>query len=340
MSPRWLDLIVDPIDRLPLHLDGHELIATNGARYPVIDGIPVLLNADLPATHRVAARSLGFAKLARQGSTVSLLDAVSLWPRSRECIQREIDAGSPAEEAAIRWLIPLTNGQGYCVPAPGEEIPIPNFPMRGRDEVLLDVGCSWGRWTIAAARADFRVIGIDPMLGPLMAAKRFAASQGMDVDYVCGYARCLPFADGRFDRVFSCSTLQHFSDESCEASLAEIARILRPGGESLIQMAHRIGVRSLWKQAQRRFRKPERFEVRYRSLSRMLSMFTHAIGPTSVSIDCFFGLGLQDSDVRHMRPLARAATTASEFLKRLARVFPTLRFCADSLFVHSSRPRA
>ena len=69
----------------------------------------------------------------------------------------------------------------------------------------------------------------------------------------------------------------------------------------------------------------------------MMAMFTAAIGPTTISIDCFFGLGLQASDARHMRPLARLATATSEQLKCMAKTIPALRWGADSVFLHSAK---
>jgi 2-polyprenyl-3-methyl-5-hydroxy-6-metoxy-1,4-benzoquinol methylase len=275
--------------------------------------------------------------MARQGLPIDLVAAVNLREELKEQIRREIAAGSDAAEAVIRRLVPLSNGFGYRDLAPGDAIPIPRFPERGGGESLLDIGSSWGRWTIAAAGAGFRAVGVDPMLGPLMAAKRFAAKQGVDVDYICGDARCLPFANGAFDRTFSYSTLQHFSDRDCALTLGEIARVLGAEGISTVQMANWAGVRSLWHQARRGFREPARFEVRYRSLRQMRAMFAGAIGPTTVSIDCFFGLGLQASDARHMRPLARVATAASEQLKRMAKLVPALRSEADSVFMHSAK---
>jgi 2-polyprenyl-3-methyl-5-hydroxy-6-metoxy-1,4-benzoquinol methylase/uncharacterized protein YbaR (Trm112 family) len=333
----WLrDLPVDPVERQPLSFADGRLVARNGANYPIVEGIPVLLRADLPPTHRGAMRTVKLADMARQGLPIDLIDAVNLRAELKAQIRREIAAGSDAAEAVIRRLVPLSNGFGYRDLAPGDAIPIPRFPERG-GESLLDIGRSWGRWTIAAARAGFRAVGVDPMLGPLMAAKRFAANNGVDVDYICGDARCLPFADGAFDRAFSYSTLQHFSDQDCALALGEIAHVLGTDGLSTVQMANWAGVRSLWHQARRGFRAPARFEVRYRSLPQMLAMFTAAIGPTTASIDCFFGLGLQASDARHMRPQARLATAASEQLKRMAKMAPVLRSGADSVFMHSAK---
>jgi len=337
----WLrDCLVDPVERQPLSFAGDRLVARNGANYPIVEGIPVLLRADLAATHRGAMRTVKLADMARQGLPIDLIAAVNLREELKAQIRREIAAGSDAAEAVIRRLVPLSNGFGYRDLAPGDAIPIPQFFARGGSEALLDIGSSWGRWTIAAARAGFRAVGLDPMLGPLMAAKRFAAKQGVDVDYICGDARCLPFADGAFDRAFSYSTLQHFSDRDCALTLGEIARVLGPEGSSTVQMAHWAGVRSLWHQARRGFRQPARFEVRYRSLPQLLEMFGAAIGPTTVSIDCFFGLGLQASDARHMRPLARLATATSEQLKRMAKTVPAFRSGADSVFLHSAKESA
>lgn len=57
-SSVWLSLLVDPIDRQPPHLDDRELIAASGVRYPIVDGIPVLIRPDLPPTHRSSIRTV------------------------------------------------------------------------------------------------------------------------------------------------------------------------------------------------------------------------------------------------------------------------------------------
>jgi uncharacterized protein YbaR (Trm112 family) len=340
MDAWWLDLVVDPVDRRPLHLDGRELVAADGTRYPLVNGIPVLLRADLPPTHGGQNRTLKIAELARAGFPIGPLSAANLPKAAKEAVGDEIADGSDAAQAIIRRLIPLTNGFGYRHLTPSETITVPTFPELGAGELLLDVGCAWGRWTIAAARAGFRVIGVDPIIGHLLAAQRFSASLGINVGYICGDARCLPLQTESFDRVFSYSVFQHFSDQDCMAALTEIARVLKFGGSSRIQMAHRGGARSLWHQAWRGFRAPTRFEVRYRSLSQLGTMFVDTIGETSASIDCFFGLGLQASEIDAMKPLARIATTASELLKRVATTAPPLIGIADSLFMRSTKNAA
>ena len=65
--------------------------------------------------------------------------------------------------------------------------------------------------------------------------------------------------------MFSYSVFQHFSKRDSLAAFEEIGRVLKPGGESLIQMANVYGAKSLWNQArERRFREPRTlFDVRY-----------------------------------------------------------------------------
>ena len=58
--------LVDPLEREPLSFAGDCLVARNGANYPIVDGIPVLLRVDLPPTHRGAARTVKLADMARQ----------------------------------------------------------------------------------------------------------------------------------------------------------------------------------------------------------------------------------------------------------------------------------
>ena len=76
----------------------------------------------------------------------------------------------------------------------------------------------------------------------------------------------LPFADETFDRVYSHSVLQHFSKPDARNTLGEVARTLKPGGVARIQMANKLGIRSLQHQFARGFTEPANFDVRYYSL--------------------------------------------------------------------------
>src|SRR4051794_25960664 len=72
------------------------------------------------------------------------------------------------------------------------EYPIPTTRLpHGEGRVVLDLGCNWGRWTIAAARAGYRAVGLDPSLPAVQAAYDVATQLGVQADFLVGEARFL-----------------------------------------------------------------------------------------------------------------------------------------------------
>jgi len=56
IDPELLDILVCPLTRSPLRQEGHELVATvGGLRYPIRDGIPVLLVNEATLPHSVTS---------------------------------------------------------------------------------------------------------------------------------------------------------------------------------------------------------------------------------------------------------------------------------------------
>ena len=73
------------------------------------------------------------------------------------------------------------------------------------------------------------VIGLDPDPKALERAKRKAEHAGVTVDFVCGFADSIPYADASFDRVLSSFMLHHLTLDGKRAALADVARVLKPG---------------------------------------------------------------------------------------------------------------
>ena len=84
------------------------------------------------------------------------------------------------------------------------------------------------------------------------AARRVAAQLGVEAEYVVGDARELPFPDDSFDVVFSYSVLQHLAKDDVRRVIAEIRRVLRPGGTAWIEMPNAHGPLNLVRQARAR----------------------------------------------------------------------------------------
>jgi ubiquinone/menaquinone biosynthesis C-methylase UbiE len=100
-------------------------------------------------------------------------------------------------------------------------------------ERLLDVGAGPGFLAAAAAAAvgpTGYVCGVD-VSEPLLAYAREQTTLPW-LEFRHGDAAALPFEDGAFDAVVSMQVLEYVP--AVDAALAEIARVLRPGGRALV----------------------------------------------------------------------------------------------------------
>ncbi len=96
---------------------------------------------------------------------------------------------------------------------------------------LLDVGCGPGTITLdlAGRVAPGRTVGIDASPDVVaLAAERAAGLKGPGATFCVGDVYALDFADAHFDVVHAHQVLQHLTRP--EAALAEMRRVLRPGG--------------------------------------------------------------------------------------------------------------
>lgn len=321
----WLGReLVCPLDRLNLLPDRKELVCPAGHRYPVVDGIPIMLVPDVKQTHPAALRSLEYA---------------DDWTEPTK--QLEIMEDSVQIDPFVQKEIAATNGRMYR-PLVGKltEYPVPTLRVPrawGREERFLELGCNWGRWCIAAGRLGYRPVGIDPSLEAIRTAYRVARQLGVEGRYIVGDARHLPFRNNTFPVVFSYSVLQHFAKADSVLAFREAGRVLEEGGMAMVQMPNVFGIRCLYYQVRRGFRATREFEVRYWTPWGLRATVGRFIGPVRLSADGYLTLNSQPSEAHLLPRRFRCVVKTSEFLRAISARVQLLVYFADSLYAVASK---
>lgn len=132
----------------------------------------------------------------------------------------DLVASEYADDGRLRRRAAAYTGAGTVVDA---RVTIVEAVAEAHPSIVLEVGCGWGE--LAQKIRDG--VGADVVatdLSPHMV--EVARSAGVDASLAD--VQALPFADGTFDVVVAAWMLYHVPD--IDRGLAEIARVLRPGG--------------------------------------------------------------------------------------------------------------
>jgi malonyl-CoA O-methyltransferase len=137
---------------------------------------------------------------------------------------------------------------------------------------VLDVGCGAGRYLgLLAERGAARVVGIDPE--PAMLARAGAP-------VVCAGLPRLPVAPAAFDVVVCALVVGHLPD--LPGALAELGRVLRPGGTLVYSDVHPAGAALGWR---RTFRAGDGREYAVRHVVHPRSAHDAACAAAGLAID-------------------------------------------------------
>lgn len=106
---------------------------------------------------------------------------------------------------------------------------------------LLDIGCGRGEFVVYCGLASVSAVGIDYTDAALNLARRAIGHADelkrkgwLPPTLVLGNAQQLPFCQGAFDRAILSDIVEHLHPDELQAALAEVYRVLPPGGELLI----------------------------------------------------------------------------------------------------------
>lgn len=103
---------------------------------------------------------------------------------------------------------------------------------RPRD--VVDVGCGTGPLVVELARRGIRSIGIDTSADVLAVARERAQGVMAAPEFLLGSGVAIPMPDASVDAVTLVEVVEHLDDHVLRHSLAEVMRVLRPGGTLMI----------------------------------------------------------------------------------------------------------
>ncbi len=112
-------------------------------------------------------------------------------------------------------------------------------PLTGK--MLLDVGCGDGALAVVLARRGAHVTGLDADPAMIAAARQRTEREAVPLTIIEGRGEALPFLRGTFDVTLAVTSLC-FVPNAAQA-IAEMARVLKPGGRLVIG---ELGRWSLW----------------------------------------------------------------------------------------------
>jgi SAM-dependent methyltransferase len=136
--------------------------------------------------------------------------------------------GSAIDSWEKRWGTEAGRA-GWTDAHPAVAALLPELKARGARRVL-DLGCGVGRHALLLADAGFEVEALDGSETGLAMLRDSAAARRLTIGLKHGNADVLPYPDASFDFVLSWNVIYHGTMGDAGARIAEVWRVLKPGG--------------------------------------------------------------------------------------------------------------
>ena len=127
-----------------------------------------------------------------------------------------------------RWADEIIR-QDWIKPEPLVVDSLPFLVEQGVRDVL-DIGCGIGRHAIYLAGNGLKVTGLDLSESGLESAREATREAGVEVDFQIGDFTALPIEADSIDLALAWNVIYHGDGDVVRQAIAEIRRVLRPGG--------------------------------------------------------------------------------------------------------------
>ena len=128
-----------------------------------------------------------------------------------------------------RWAKPEDEPR-WSIADPGVVAVAEGILRDRRAKRVLDLGCGIGRHALMFARLGFEVTAFDGAPAGLTAVRATAAAEALTLRVDEGLMTDLPYDDDSFDYVLAFNVVYHGEPGVVARAIAEIRRVLRPGG--------------------------------------------------------------------------------------------------------------
>ncbi len=250
----------------------------------------------------------------------------------------------PGYAEKIPWIvqqqISATNGIHYKDTIGFlNEYPIPEIPIgtAGADNLLLDIGCGWGRWLAAASRKNYIPIGIDLRLEFCETARKVVQDKGGNAYTVVADLQQLPFQNNIFDVVWSFSVIQHTHYNRLISCLDQIKRVLKSNGYCFLEFPNKNGLRNRFGPAAASNNMDfDSWDVRYYTPAEYQDIFNRFFDNFQFYNHSALGIGILPGDLKYAKGFKNKTVIGiSRMLSRFVEIIKPLKAISDSIYIKS-----
>lgn len=232
-----------------------------------------------------------------------------------------------------------------------KKYPIGHVPFNKKKNNIklnfLDIGCGWGRWTINAAKKNYKCIGIDISIHSLIAAKKICDELKLkNCFFICCDVKNMPLKNNSFDCVFSFSFLQHFSENNLRIILENTLSKMKHNGIFKTQMVNKFSLRGLYNNFKIKYFSEsmiksgkmdkrldeDNFTVRYFSISKINKIFRQYFLIKKIENYSFFTQA-QNSDFDIFSKKFKFFLIISNFFNCISKYIFFLKYVSDNILL-------